>query len=1185
MSTSSPDYEELFEIDDDTAEYLWDLDDQSLRSFAARKDSYLDDEQCKASSYACFLLFKRTRSVNDLWGGINLVNLWLRRIPNGRPEKKCPGRILPMLSAQLEKKNFHDSLLAIINGQQFNFLDMQFGCLIETGSFYPEDAVVQGAIFNNAGVELSREFEATDSLIDLSNAILFLEKAVALASDDHTRAGRKHNLATLYGARFERTGCTKDLDIAIELTKEAIATESRDHPDLVYYLSGLQVWMSRKFERYGKDKDLEEAVDAAEMAIALTADDDPYLLGRLNDLANRLNARCKVTGDEDDLIRHIQLMQKALNGPVAPTASQKALFLGNLGQGHYEMFRKRNSVDDLIRSLQFYSESVKLAFQENHKELPSLLNNISLAYHAHFEQFGVLEYLDNAIYYAGAAVDETAPDHPDIIQRWKNLGTWLCSRSMYTGSLDDIDRSIAVSRSAIERLHPGHPDIGNHLSGLGGSLHRRFDRTWSVSDLEESLKFQRQAIECNTNPSLQTLILNNYANVLAQHGLITDDTDSVSKGIEHMRTVLRESPCDDAYRPSRVCNLGNWLCHRFRSTSLKEDIDEAISLTQEACDMLPPQHLDKAGYLQNLGSCYIARFEQYGDEQDQLHALSSYKMGSEMATATPSARIELAFRAAEIHADRNEWKESSKLMESAIDLFPTVSLRLLKHTDKQDMLGRFFGLASDAAAISLNAGNEPYHALQLLERGRGVIAGLLMDMRGDISDLETKHPDLAQKFRALRDQLTVPSDQWNFSASNDTIVSYDARVRQRRAADHDFNDLISKIREETDLHNFLLLPSEQELIDAAKSGPIVIINTSLYRCDAFLIQGDKIRVQRLTDLTLEDLLKHVRVLQSSASRTDGAMKALLHWLWDTIMSPCLDALGFVKPSSDETLPRIWWVPTGLLSRLPLHAAGDYREQAFDSVLDRVMSSYALSVKALIHGRQAAVAQSSEHSDRAILIPMKQTPGLDFDGHLPFAEDEVDMLKDMCKPLGLQPVTPEPRKDDVLECVKSCTIFHFAGHGSSDPVEASKSCLLLDDWKTNPLTVEDFRDYHIGENPPFLGYLSACSTGANTVTKLADEGIHLISSLQLAGFQHVVGTLWEVSDKYCVDVARVFYKTLQEEGLADTSICRALHKATKALRDGQISAEMKTRYAVCVDFNEPIKVLDNFHWVPYIHFGC
>lgn len=198
----------------------------------------------------------------------------------------------------------------------------------------------------------------------------------------------------------------------------------------------------------------------------------------------------------------------------------------------------------------------------------------------------------------------------------------------------------------------GYSDLSNHLSELGGLLHRKFDRTSSVSDLEESLMYQRQAIKCNTDSSLKNLILNNYVNVVAQHGLTTGEIDSISKGIEHMRIVLREAPLDDTYRSSRVCNLGNWLGQRFRITSLKEDIDEAISLTQEACDMLPSQHLDKAGYLQNLGSWNTVHFEEYGDEQDQLYALSSCKTGSGMATARPSARIELAFSAAEIHADR-----------------------------------------------------------------------------------------------------------------------------------------------------------------------------------------------------------------------------------------------------------------------------------------------------------------------------------------------------------------------------------------------------------------------------------------------------------------------------------------------------------------------------------------------------
>jgi hypothetical protein len=52
------------------------------------------------------------------------------------------------------------------------------------------------------------------------------------------------------------------------------------------------------------------------------------------------------------------------------------------------------------------------------------------------------------------------------------------------------------------------------------------------------------------------------------------------------------------------------------------------------------------------------------------------------------------------------------------------------------MLKEFTDLASIAAAITLKAGKELYHVLELLELGRGVIAGFLLKMRTDISDLK-----------------------------------------------------------------------------------------------------------------------------------------------------------------------------------------------------------------------------------------------------------------------------------------------------------------------------------------------------------------------------------------------------------------------------------------------------------------
>jgi CHAT domain-containing protein len=110
-----------------------------------------------------------------------------------------------------------------------------------------------------------------------------------------------------------------------------------------------------------------------------------------------------------------------------------------------------------------------------------------------------------------------------------------------------------------------------------------------------------------------------------------------------------------------------------------------------------------------------------------------------------------------------------------------------------------------------------------------------------------------------------------------------------------------------------------------------------------------------------------------------------------------------------------------------------------------------------------------------------------------------------------------------------------------------------------------------------------------VDRLVDEGIHLASAFQLAGFRHVIGTLWEVSDSHCVDVAKVVYETIRDEGMTDIAICRGLHRAVKALRDGHIDVIRKARDAelsddeLC-DKSYGTTIESPLSWAPYIHFG-
>ena len=52
------------------------------------------------------------------------------------------------------------------------------------------------------------------------------------------------------------------------------------------------------------------------------------------------------------------------------------------------------------------------------------------------------------------------------------------------------------------------------------------------------------------------------------------------------------------------------------------------------------------------------------------------------------------------------------------------------------------------------------------------------------------------------------------------------------------------------------------------------------------------------------------------------MNDVLEALWDYAVKQILDELGFTQtPSTGQAWPRVWWVGSGLLSVLPIHAAG------------------------------------------------------------------------------------------------------------------------------------------------------------------------------------------------------------------------------------------------------------------------
>lgn len=944
---------------------------------------------------------------------------------------------------------------------------------------------------------------------------------------------------------------------------------------------------------------------------------EPELL-QLN-LTSVSHGKCfEETGSLPDLQAAIVWAERCLVG-TRPTHLNWSCLHNNLGYLLYRRYVVLGSTDDLSRAVEICGKAVT-GMKTDDPDRGLYLRNYGEALGDTFMIAGDVEALNTAVKSCEDAILAAEPGD-ERVNDWRSaLGIWLWRRFERCGMMDDLERAIKVGEEAAmaERSVPSWRAAS--LANLANSVSARFSRTGYLGDIRRVIWTLNQAIRLldQRHPHRPGVLIQ-FADALSERaklpGQSRDIERALNRSVEATEQALDLISPEHPSRAEWLGNLSATLGQRYDRLNTPADLDRAIDVGTQAAALVPLGHRDRGRIMQVLGNRYLSRSQKLSQSRiasasDFQMAMSCFQKAWDCPNTDPMYRITLGLNLGRLLAMKSAWAEASTILDFTVGLLPRVSPRSLQHTDKQHILAEYSGLASLAAAAALNAGRSPEHALQQLELGRGVISGLLLEMRSDLSELQERFPDLAAKFGNLRDELDVPAA--GPTPMQPSVIA--SQAGRRLDADKELSRLLDQIRSKEGFETFLCLPTAAEMRAAADPDPIVVINLSPHRCDAFLVQHDKITVVRLPrQAYIEASLQAARLRKSGLEASASEITPVLEWLWTTVARPSLDGLGIRSPATQEAgnetkidWPHVWWVPTGVLSKLPLHAAGRYHPDQpgsvdGQSVLDRVMSSYSVSVKTLIYSRRlhmCAATAAAPLSDQALLVAMEDTPGLLRNGRLPSAKAEVDMLSSICPSLHLRPIIPPTRKVDVLNHLATCRIFHFAGHGSSDAVEPSKSCLMLEDWKTAPLEVGDLRNRHLQVNnqtsgappppaPPFLGYLSACSTGANDAVKLADEGIHLVSALQLAGFRNVIGTLWEVSDRHCVDVARKVYETIAAEGMTDRAVCRGLHIAVRMLRDGGFGKKdgpRKAQLGLLSGSAAKTERLPKFYWVPYVRYG-
>jgi hypothetical protein len=749
-----------------------------------------------------------------------------------------------------------------------------------------------------------------------------------------------------------------------------------------------------------------------------------------------------------------------------------------------------------------------------------------------------------------------------------NLGNSYRMRFETVGSTDDLYQAVSMGQKAVAASPYDYSPI--IFNNLGLSCTRLFDRTEDPNAADRAIQaLEKSLMSASCRGPVKALCLHNLGRFFWARSRLTGSSDDATRSISVLEEALALTAHNDPSYSLRGHALTNVLYGRYQLIGSLEDLDKSIASGNQVVALTDIDEPDRSLYLIILAAALQSRFEETGNTDDLEAAIEKGEEAVSIVSARPSSRILAADAASKLLIGRDH-QRANQLLRCAVGLLPLVAPRTLRQYDQQYNLSQFATIVARAASVSIDVDHNPYNAVRLLELGRGVLSSLQLQVRSDITTLKLSHPDLAERFeevRALVDRSPSDGRGDSFGRLPDSDT---------RAIFTEFQNVLGSIRNLHGFENFLLGPTSNELKALAAFGPIIILNVSSLRSDAFLVDTEKIQCLPLPLLHEDDLITKVDLfldaINSSlqnASQAKTNVKKILEWLWDVAVGPILGQLGFTQPpSNDSAWPRVWWVGGGLLSILPIHAAGYHDVSPRQCAIDLVISSYSPTAKSLVYAREMTKIDTIP-SQTVMFVGMPKTPG---QNDLPFVEAEFKQLRDLLPAnIKIMKITG-PTRDEVMTILPHHSIVHFACHGESlaDP---SQSRVLLEDWQTASLTVSDLTSLKILS--PQFAYLSACHSASIRDGALLEESIHLSSAIQLAGYPSVVGTLWQVQDKYSAQVSEKLYSCmLQGEKLDTLRSAEGLHKAVRQLRDETRNVEGFSR-----------KVSSNpLIWSPYVHIG-
>lgn len=1003
---------------------------------------------------------------------------------------------LPYLTASLRACHRHSRLVPLLD-EAIDWL--QYG-LEHVGPGHP----AWGTLHSNLGVVYQDRYAATDDDADGAAAEAALRSALAhLPADQSDRPRLEERLVRVQLSR----GTLDDVESALTRQRKKVGdgSDAVSNPDDRILLGLL---LTNRASRSGSAAGWEEAAAEIERLIAMIghqAEDFPEHASALSTCEWELY---QLTGEQARLDRAVTLAEWTLDAflPDHPDGATAASNLCNLLA---DRAYATGSLDDVHAAVAYGRKAIALSLEPD----PAAIVNLAKALSERFRLHGNLADLDEAIALCRTTDDESAIADSPAVQG--SLALHLAMRHDETHRAEDLAEAIEVGRGVIrdERL-PGPRRAGYH-SNHAAALLTRHRLHHDMADLDEAVATARQAL-----------------------ALVGPSAPDRSTFLSHLAGALAER---HAVRPA------------------EGDLHEAIDCLRTAIDATPEHHSDFPRLLHNLATLLGFRDGRSSAAPDE--AMEVWRRAASL-TAHPTMRLRVALDWGAEAAARDNWEQALDAYTTAVGLLPQLAWIGLGRTDQQRLLAKASGLASDAAASALFAGR-PERAVEVLEQARAVLFTGEWQWTADVAALRAIAPDLADQLTDIREQLGGQLVDESASGLLDAARGAGANADARMALGRRWDEAVDAARRLPGLVAFLR-DRPSPVLELPENSAAVIVNVSRYRCDALLITDHDVRVvplgvsaREIADVAVSHLVMQSQHAYETSFKATAPAAALarehsltetLAWLWEHIARPVLDALGHTgPPAQGQPWPRVWWCPTSMLTHLPLHAAGGHEslgaahgasdEPARDSVMDRVVSSYTPTLRALA----TALTTPARHTEPRLLSVAPEPPD---QRALPGAQREARALSTWVSGARLTSLHgSQATVRAVKEALPHHTWVHFSCHGDQSITDPSTGGLILHDGR---LTVADLvRARHPDS---VLAFLAACKSASGGAA-VPDEVLTPAAAFQYAGFRHVIGTMWAIDDDAASDLTERMYSDLfQHEPLDARDTAPALHRAVRDMRN-------------------------------------